>query len=56
MASAPKAVKKLSKVGEGTVVFLTTEIGLLGWKQGDYVSVEVIDDGAGKIILRRVAL
>ena len=57
MAPAQKAVKKLAKVGEGTAVFLTSEIGLLGWKQGEYVSAEVIDEkGEKKIILKKVSL
>lgn len=50
---APKSIKKLSKVGEGTAVFLSQEIAELGWKQGEYVSVEIDKD---QIILRKVKL
>ncbi len=52
MANAIKSVKKLSKVGEGTAVFLSQEIRRLGWKQGEYVSVEVPDDE--RIVIRRI--
>jgi hypothetical protein len=56
MATGAKSIKKLAKLGEGTAVFLTQEIGKLGWKQGEYVSVEVIEEKEGEIRLRRVKL
>lgn len=56
MAKNPRSIKKLSKVGEGTAVFITQEIKKLAWKQGEYVSVEILDDGKdAKIILRKVS-
>ena len=52
-----KSVKKLSKVGEGTAVFLSQEIKKLGWKQGEYVSAEAVDDGREqKIVLRKIKI
>ncbi len=54
---AQKSVKKLSKVGEGIAVFLSQEAKILGWKQGEYVSVEILDEGRDKkVVLRRIAL
>jgi len=55
MGAETKTVKKLSKVGEGTAVFLTQETKKLAWKQGEYVSVEVSEESKdSKIILRRI--
>ncbi len=55
MATTPKTVKKLSKVGEGIAVFLTQEAHALQWKQGEYVAVEVDKDARDeRIILRRI--
>lgn len=57
MAIDKKSIKKLSKLGEGTAVFLTQEIKRLGWKQGDYVSVETVDDDREqKLVLRKIKI
>jgi len=57
MAIDRKSIKKLSKLGEGTAVFLTQEIKKLGWKRGEYVSVEILDDNREqKIILRLIKI
>lgn len=57
MNENPKTIKKLSKVGEGTAVFVTQEIKKLNWKQGDYVSVEILGEGKdSKIVMKRIAL
>ena len=57
MVTNTKSVKKLSKVGEGIAVFLSQEARKLGWKQGEYVSVEAVDDGKEqKLILKRIRI
>lgn len=57
MDANTRTVKKLSKVGEGTAVFLSQEVRRLGWKQGEYVSVEVTDDKKEqRITLRRIKI
>lgn len=52
MAAQKKAVKKLSKVGEGTAVFLSQEVRKLGWKQGEYVWVEIVE--GDRLVLKKV--
>jgi len=53
----PKTIKKLSKVGQGIAVFLSQEAKKLGWKQGEYVSVEAVDDARDqKIVLRKIKI
>ena len=50
-----KRVKKVSKVGQGLVVFLTQEARILGWTDKDYVSVTVEGEGKqGRLILKRI--
>lgn len=57
MGTITKSIKKLSKVGEGVAVFLSQEVKKLGWAQGEYVSVEAVDDGREqKLILKRIKL
>jgi len=57
MSAPTKTIKKLSKVGEGVAVFLTQEVKKLGWKQGEYVSVEMLDDARDeKLVLRRIKM
>lgn len=51
----PKSIKKISKSGEGLVVFLTKEIRELNWADYDYVTVDIEGEGRGaKIVLRRL--
>ena len=50
-----KSVKKVSKVGEGFVVFITGEAKALGWTNKDYVSVE-IDEKEKRLILKRIEI
>jgi hypothetical protein len=54
MAQA-KTVKKVSKVGEGLVVFITQEAKSLGWTNSDYVSVAIEGEGRqGRLVLKRI--
>lgn len=50
-----KKVKKVSKVGEGLVIFVTQEARLLGWTNSDYVSVQIDGEGKdAKLIIRKI--
>ena len=52
MAILEKKIKKLAKVGGGVGVILTKEAALVQWKDGDYIGVEVHDDG--RIVIKKV--
>lgn len=52
---AAKKVKKVSKVGEGLVIFVTQEARVLGWTNSDYVSVQIDGEGKeAKLIIRKI--
>ncbi len=52
MAAITKTIKKLSRMGNGAGVLLNREISKLQWSPGDFVSVEVFEDG--KIVIKKV--
>ncbi len=52
MAILEKRIRKLARVGGGAGLILTKEIALLHWKNGEYVGIEVHDDG--KLIIKKV--
>ncbi|MBI5046345.1 hypothetical protein HZC07_01290 [Candidatus Micrarchaeota archaeon] len=50
-----KSIKKISKSGEGLVVFITQECKKLHWTNSDYVSVQIEGEGReAKLIMKRI--
>lgn len=48
-----KRIKKISKAGEGKILFITPECKELGWDYGDYFSVSIEGD---KLVLKKVKI
>ena len=51
MDKKAQSVNKVVKWGQSYVVFLTKQVKALGWKEGDFVSVNTSD---GEIKLKKV--
>ncbi len=52
MVLMEKKIRKIARVGGGMGLILTKEFSRLNWKNGDYVGVEVHDDG--RIVIKKV--